>query len=467
MNRSADHLLALDLGTSYFKAAIVSSSGRVIALARRPTPVLHPAPGLWEMSADAVLSALSELCSELASAAPPHAVIAGVCAASQANTFILLDHEDVPLTPFILWPDSRARDLPLPDLGDTAGLCGIPALDHEFAVAKLPLVLRSLGGRSAARLAFLNDYITRWLTGRWTADASTASLTGLVDVHTNQWRPEALSRCGADDLLLGKLLRPSHVIGPLLPDRVRELQVSPGCKVITGSLDQYATMLGAGAAEPGIVAESTGTVLSALTPAASFQAHLSATFQGPAWPQNHSHSQDILWARIAFSETSASLLEHYRSTFAPQFSFEQLDHLASQSESPAPVHRLDGSANRDAAFGSIAPGTPPGDVVLGIYHRVADELSLLLSQLGVTPTQIRSSGGGARSRLWLSIKAAKLRTPVCLTSCTESTVLGAAILAAAGLGWGDPVSLSRDWVQVVDEIRPHLSPAPVPSPTVT
>jgi xylulokinase len=461
MKTGREHLLAFDLGTSYFKAAVVSSAGEVVALARRATPVVHPSPGLWEMSPGAVIETIVGLAEELSRALPAEGVIAGVCAASQANTFVLLDSADNAVTPFILWPDARAERAPLPDLGDVRAHCGLPAIDHEFTPPKLAMVLARPTSRPPARLVFLSDFLTHWLTGRWTADASIASLSGLADVHRCAWREEALARCGAGGLALGTLCRPGEVIGPVLPSRLAGLPVERGCVVVTGALDQYACMLGAGASVPGMVAESTGTVLSALTPAQEFDPTLEDAYQGPTWPVEVARAgaadrpATCHWARMAFSGTSACILEHYRSTFTPHLSFEDLDALAGKSCSPAVIHRLEGSSARSVALSSITRATPPGDVVLGIYHRVAEELALLLGQLRVRPTEIRSSGGGAKSRLWLDIKSRRLGVAMRIPRCTETTVLGAAILAGMGAGWGEPAELSRRWVRLIEEDEPR------------
>ena len=57
-----------------------------------------------------------------------------------------------------------------------------------------------------------------------------------------------------------------------------------------------------------------------------------------------------------------------------------------------------------------------------------------LNRLGVAPREIRVLGGGAKSRLWSQIKADVCDLPVATPDCQEAAVLGAAMLAAVGVG---------------------------------
>ena len=58
----------------------------------------------------------------------------------------------------------------------------------------------------------------------------------------------------------------------------------------------------------------------------------------------------------------------------------------------------------------------------------------IVEQFGVPVNEIRSTGGGARSRLWLQIKADVLQKPVTRVDVEEAAVLGAAMLGAVATG---------------------------------
>ena len=68
--------------------------------------------------------------------------IEAVAYSSQANSFLLLDERDRPLTPLILWPDRRAAQAgtdadTLWSLPDLLARTGLGLSGPEFAVAKL------------------------------------------------------------------------------------------------------------------------------------------------------------------------------------------------------------------------------------------------------------------------------------------------------------------------------------------
>ena len=61
------------------------------------------------------------------------------------------------------------------------------------------------------------------------------------------------------------------------------------------------------------------------------------------------------------------------------------------------------------------------------------------------PHEIRCAGGGARSDLWLQIKADMLGVPTVATEFCEPASLGAAILAEAALASADVPEVARTW----------------------
>jgi xylulokinase len=79
-------------------------------------------------------------------------------------------------------------------------------------------------------------------------------------------------------------------------------------------------------------------------------------------------------------------------------------------------------------------------------------LSMIVSEIGSETSTIRAVGGGSRSRLWIQVLADILRRPVEVAQPSETTALGAAILAAAAMsveGEGGVVAtakrMSRGW----------------------
>jgi len=78
-----------------------------------------------------------------------------------------------------------------------------------------------------------------------------------------------------------------------------------------------------------------------------------------------------------------------------------------------------------------------GHIVRSIIESVAYMLRRnveLLEELGIEVKEVRSTGGGARSRLWSQIKADVLQKPVVTVNTEETAALGAALLAGVATG---------------------------------
>src|SRR5205823_5531525 len=104
--------------------------------------VLHPKPGWWELDPRTFQRPLIEAARELREAVGGFDDVAAVSFATQANSFVLLDEHDEPLTPIVLWPDQRAEELreELEAIGKLEGFrnhTGMSRFGHALALAKV------------------------------------------------------------------------------------------------------------------------------------------------------------------------------------------------------------------------------------------------------------------------------------------------------------------------------------------
>jgi xylulokinase len=455
-------ILTLDLGTTYFKTGLVDEEGRLLALHRVPTPVERPRPDRWEMSAAAFREAIRQGIADLRASGEPFRDVAAVTFATQTNSFLLLDARDEPLTPLVLWPDLRAAsyaDAMERWSGDPAfrRTTGVPQIGVEFSPAKL-LWWREQHDRAWRRLhrfCLISDYLTLWMTGEHASEAGAAGLTGLIDVHDLSWRSSALSELGLPASSVPRLVRAGTDLGPIRPAVATELGLSADCRFVAGSLDQYAGAIGAGNVRPGRLSETTGTVLCSVCCADAFvDSPAPIVFQGPSFRREQ-------WFRFAFGSTSANLLEWYRDQLPGRPSFESLSEAATTVPPGSGGVRVrpDFSLlDKASVFTGVRPDHGEGHHVRAIMEAVALALRHQVQALGAGgPDPIRACGGAARSPTWLQIKADVLNKPVAATVCPEPTSLGAAVLAAYGLGWADVTDLADAWVELE---QPH-EPDPV------
>ena len=102
-------------------------------------------------------------------------------------------------------------------------------------------------------------------------------------------------------------------------------------------------------------------------------------------------------------------------------------------------------------------GELPDGAADAVDERVADELDGLIHALcgDSPPAEVRSAGGGARSDVWLQIKANRTGVPFVATDAPEPTSLGAAMLAAQALSLGDVRDLAPSWVKPRVRLEPR------------
>jgi xylulokinase len=457
------HILTFDLGTTYFKVCLFDETGQLVAVRRAAPPITHTKDDRCELSVEGFRNVLTEAVLALGrSVNGGLSDVAAISFATQANSFVLLDEHDQPLTPFIMWPDNRACPTePLIDeLSNMDGFyhtTGIPAMSGQFLSAKL-LWLQKHEPKlwsQTKRVCLISDYLTLWMTGQHVTEAGTAGLTGLVDIHQIQWWPEACRHLSIPDSWLPKVVRAGTGIGCIRQDIAESMGLPPDCRFIVGCLDQFAGAIGAGNVTPGGVSETTGTVLATVRCADHFDPDVSAgIFQGPG-PDEHT------WYQMVFGDTSANLLEAYRNSLTDGPTYDSLCDLASKVPRGCDGLCIDASKTHqpDRMFLNQTEQHTPGHRVRAILEAVAFALDEQLHTLcgNNRPPHIRSVGGAARSDLWLQIKADVLDLSVQATTCTEPTSLGAAILAASSLKETKIKTLAEHW------ILPKLASQPNPA----
>jgi len=446
-------ILVFDLGTTYFKFALIGRDGRLVDWREIAPPVRKTPDGLAELDAADFKTTLAEGAATLFRRNPVEsAKLRAVAFASQTNSFVLLDADDRPLTPIVLWPDRRAAALTgelekcrrLPDFSQITGL---PTLSSQFMIAKLLWFQRhrpELWNR-VHRICLISDYLTFLMTGRHVAEAGAAGMTGLLDVRRRDWWPAMLDHLSIRHGQLSEVVRAGTDLGPLRPGAV--VDGLPGdCRFIVGCLDQYAGAIGVGNVRPNMMSETTGTVLATVQCADRLVPNgRGRIFQGPAF-------RDGLYYRMMTSQVSGRYLEWYRRQLPDRPEFSELTELAAQVKPGADGLTLNTDVELSSVgqvFAGMTPRHTRGHAVRCIMEAVAQTLQQQVETLcnGCPPQEVRSAGGGARSDLWLRIKAEALGMPVRATPCPQPTCLGAAALAEAALGGEDVELIVRRWTR--------------------
>lgn len=455
-----DLVLGIDLGTSYFKLGLFDRGGNLRGLGRTAVQVETGDGSRAELPVDRFRDCLKQgLAEALAAADAVPGDVVAVSYSSQANTFVLLDAADRPLTPLILWNDSRV-EVPQPEVERVWGLPAFSSVTGigmdsggGFAVAKL-LWLRANEPdtwRAATRVMTISDYLAFLLTGNAVGDAGTAGLTAILDVQKLEWWGEALGLLDIPASLLSAPLRPGSGAGRVTDAGSRLLGVSPGIPFAVGGLDHHMAALGAGVGTLAPFSESTGTVMACLRLSDSFRC-VANTCTGPGVNEGEFYT-------LAFDGNGASVLEWYARNHAPGISFRELDRLAEAVPSGC-----DGLVARSGAdqydglegFENVTSSHGTGHFVRAVLESAARTLGELIDTLSPErPGRIVATGGGAVSDVWLRIKADMLGIEFLRTGCSEPACMGAAMQAAVAAGWFDDIrEASEGWISVGSEFMP-------------
>lgn len=475
-----EYVLGCDIGSQGVKSSLVSATGEIVAEASSGYGISYPQPAwaeqpvvVWEQALLETIPATLQ-----AGGVAPHQVRA-IGLDAQVDGMVPVDRYGQALHPAIIWMDRRAvsqtetvaRQVSQQDLFARTGLNldpyhvapkirwfaeNYPALDEKVAFYLLP-----------------GSYMVYYLSGEMGVDYSNASSTLLMDVRTRRWSPDLCRLFSVPQERLAPIYPANQVVGELRPGLAADLGLSPGIPVVLGCGDEHAACLGAGVIEPGLVCDIAGT---AEPVCAAAQEPL---FDDTGLVETHCHAHPDQWLIENPGFVSGA---NYR-WFRDQFTGEQARQAAARemdvyeflnAEAAGVPPGSDGLILLPTLMGSVTP-TWDADMrgaFLGftLSHTRAHFVRALLEgsayalrditdrmqAMGLGVRAIRAVGGGARGVLWRQIKADVTGLPVDLLQTTETTSLGAAILALHGAGLVDTLEEAvQNVVRVVETRQPE------------
>lgn len=262
------HVLAVDLGTTALKVALVSTDGEVVASEQEECRVaLLPGGGAEQDPEDwwaLIVKASTRLLHN--SAVAPDSV-AAVCCTTQWSGTVAVAEGSRAIRPAIIWMDSRGAP-------QARRISSGPVRVQGYGVDKLARWIRKTGGipaasgkdsvahilwlkahephtyRSARLFLEPKDWLNLRLTGRAAASYDSIALHWVTDNR----KPDAihydralLRLAGLQRAQLPDLVAATDILGPLLPAPAAELGVPAGVPVIAGTPDVQSAAIGSGA----------------------------------------------------------------------------------------------------------------------------------------------------------------------------------------------------------------------------
>jgi xylulokinase len=255
----------------------------------------------------------------------------------------------------------------------------------------------------------------------------TASLLGLMNCQTGQWWDKAFEILKIDKELFAARLRVGSIAGQTAENAKNLFGLQKATPFYTGSLDHHIAALGAGLGKTAEMSESTGTVLACVNFTDKYK---------PVKNVCISPWKDGQYCQLTFDGNGAVWLEWYQKNFANQHTIPELVKMAEETGGSQGLKAKPMTFNYQSiedAFEGIKKNHTHGHFIYALMESTANTLNELINKLcpDKKPKKIAATGGGAKSELWLLIKAKMTSCEFFKTASAEPATLGAAMIAAA------------------------------------
>jgi glycerol kinase len=448
--------LAIDVGSSSIRTALVDERGVVSHVHQRPLRVATPSPGNVELDADEIVqSALTLAAATLRDGGD--ATCVGVTT-QRATTIVFDPATGVAVGPALSWQDLRTVIDCLVLQGE-----GLRLAPNQSATKVRWLVEHA--GRPSSELRFAT--IETWLVwhlsqrGAFVTDRSNAAVNGLVNTALDGWDERTLELLGLDPVMLPTLVDTMCDVGT-----AGALDGAPPITAIVG--DQPASLFGQSCVRSGAkITFGTGAMLDVV-----HGEHAPSTldrYPSGCYPTVlRSRGGVITWGveGIVFSAGSCvewlvdlGLLESVASS-------EELAESVEDSAGVVFVPAFSGLGTPEWDFGArggffgLTRGTSRAHLVRavleGVAHRGADLLEAAQGDVGAALEELRVDGGMSANRFFVQRLADFSGHVVSVSAEREATTRGAGLMALVSAGHLTLLDVETLW-----------SPAFVATPTLS
>lgn len=443
---ATDAVLALDIGTTNWKAGVFRSSEAPL-LRSTPTKIRTDAQNLPVYDPEELWQAVCELINGFPAEVLRRVTQIGVTGMAEAG--LLLDRRTMqPLCPILPWSDRRG----VPHLG---------AVDDRFLQTGLPKhskyslfkVLALAQDHSLADTLWLGvpEYVVYRLTGVQQTDPTLAARTYAYHVPNGQWDTDCLDALG----LPHDLFPPVQPTGAAAGVVTGLNGLADGVTAAVCGHDHLAAAhaLNALNADSVFVSAGTAQVMLGFLPNAALTEteHLSGLSYGP------SPTGEPGWVCLGSIQSAGGSVNHWRTWLG--LSHEDWWRLAAHPASASHTELLylpylagSGAPHLDPLASGALLGLrqehSQAHVVRGITEGIAFETRWILERMGLSGRSLTAAGGLSRREPYMQTLANALGQPVNCPACEEATLEGAAMLACGERL--NPVPTARRFVPAAD-----------------
>ena len=442
-------ILALDLGTTGNRVIAFSQDGEVLAKSYYEFPQIFPKPGWVEHSPqDIVDTTFRAFRDVLAEVGAENVEAIGIT--NQRETTVLWDrHSGKPVYNAIVWQCRRTAEI-CDRFADQADVIrrktGLP-IDPYFSATKIRWLLENVpGAEERAKkgdLAFgtIDTWILWNLTGGrvHATEPSNASRTLLFDIRRGRFDDELLDIFGVPAAILPEVRPSASRFGETDP------QITAGRAIpITGILgDQQASLFAQGGWQEGVVKNTYGTGLFAMTSTGSSPADPGALVSTVAW-QMDGETTYALEGSVFVGGSSVQWLRDGLKIIDNSAETEPLAERLASNEGVYFVPALVGlgAPYWDPTARGMIIGLTRGTkrehlaraTLEAIAYQTRDVVEEMEKLIGKKLKTLRVDGGASQNNFLMQFQADILDAVVERPVVTETTALGAAGIAGLSAG---------------------------------
>lgn len=467
--------LGVDIGGTGCKCVAFRDDGTQLAIAYAEYPL---AAGQVNLPPDILASSVFQVIAECTAQLENKAQIAAITISSFGESFVAVDESGSALTDILLYfgnTESEQFSRLVQQVGEEKFMRIARILpDASYSLSQM-LYTRLVAPRPVWKFLFIASFICYRLTGKTYADISLACRSLLYDVENRCWSKELLEACGIDENTLPQVLPTGGKVGSILPDIAAQLGLPKDTLVVMGSHDQIVNALGAGVQNLGEAVDTSGTCecITPLFPAIpgdlSFQRENFACVP---------YLEDKGYVTYAYNISAGSVVRWYRDALAYHMKedgrsiYDVLNETCPKEPTDLMVlpflQGMGGTPDVDPGARGVIAGlttqTRLPDIYRAILEGVTFEMRYNQEKLngnGVYFHKLYACGGGARSKVWLQIKADILGCEIIPVMAEETGAMGSAILGIAAVTGESPFAIAKRFWRYAKSVCPDPAHAEI------
>lgn len=449
--------LGVDIGGTGCKCVAFRNDGTQLAIAYTEYPL---ASGSANLPPDVLTSSVFQVIERCTDQLEEKQDIVAITISSFGESFVAVDEAGNALTDILLYfgnTESEEFSCLVKRVGEEKFMEIARILpDASYSLSKM-LYTKKIAPKPVWKFLFVAGFICYQLTGKAYADVSLACRSLLYDVKNRCWSRDLLADCGIEEDTLPEVLPTGGKIGTILPDIATQLGLPKDVLVVMGSHDQIVNALGAGVQEIGEAVDTSGTC-ECITPLF------------PAIPENLDfqrenfacvpYLEDRGYVTYAYNISAGSVVRWYRDALAYHLKegdrsiYDVLNEQCPKEPTNLMIlpflQGMGGTPDVDPGATGIIAGLTTQTRLPDIYRAILEGVTFemrynqeKLTENGVYFHKLYACGGGARSKVWLQIKADILGCEIIPVKSEETGAMGSAILGIAAVTGESPFEIAK------------------------